>query len=235
MSTENIHENHRDRLREMYLKGGFKSMAPHQILELMLFYAIPRKDTNPLAHKLIDTFGSLSGVLEADPQALMAVDGVGKSVAAYLKMVIDVFQIYETEKNKDFHQLYTTDDFGRYLKPYFIGARNEISYLICLDGNMTLIACVELSQGDISSTSFSHRKIAEIAFRVNASYVVLAHNHPGATAIPSTSDIMLTQESQKILKELNVFLIDHLVFSDGDFTSMASSGYIKSFIYGRNR
>ena len=103
MSSENIHENHRDRLRDMYLKGGFKNMAPHQILELMLFYAIPRKDTNPLAHKLIDTFGSLSGVLEADPQDLVAVDGVGKSTAAYLKMFIDVFQIYEREKNKDFH------------------------------------------------------------------------------------------------------------------------------------
>ena len=231
MASENIHENHRERLRDMYLKGGFDSMAPHQVLEFMLFYAIARKDTNPLAHKLIDRFGSITGVLEADPEDLMAVDGVGKSTAAYLKMFIDVFKMYETEKSSGFEQLMSVKELGAFLRPYYIGERNEVAHLLCLNANMTVITCEEISRGDIRSTGLSFRRVAEIALRVNASFVVLSHNHTGATAIPSNNDIATTQSAQKVLKELGIIVIDHLVFAEGDFVSMAQSGFMKTYNY----
>lgn len=229
MSSENIHENHRERLRDMYLKGGFDSMAPHQILELMLFYAIARKDTNPLAHKLIDRFGSVAGVLDADPEALMTVDGVGKSTAAYLHMFVDVFRMYEMEKSTHTDQLTSVKDIGDRLRPCFIGAKNEKAFLLCLNSNMSVLSCDELSEGSINFTGIDFRKVVGIALRVRASFVVLAHNHPGATAIPSSADIATTRSVQDVLKELGIVLLDHLVFDDTDFVSMTQSGYISRY------
>ncbi len=226
-------KGHRQRLRERYIADNqLESFKPYEVLELLLFYSIPRADTKPVAKALIERFGSFSAVLEASEDELMKVEGVGEKSAILLKLVLNMFRYYRTDKVKNLTDLSSTEKMGKFLGPKYIGQTDEIVYLICLDSNGHLISCEKVSEGTVNSTSVNPRKIAEIALRTGAVQVVVSHNHPRGFAIPSKADITTTLELRDILKKLSVYLVDHLIFSASDnelgydFVSMGQSGFL---------
>ena len=220
-----IHDGHRQRLKERFLQGGLDNFTDVQVLELVLFYCIPRKDTNPIAHALLDHFGSLSQVLEASVEELQKVPGIGENTAIYLTMLTQVGRYYLVDRSQREVILPTIDKCGAYLVPYFFGRSTENVFLLCLDAKCKVLCCREIGQGSVNSAGISVRKIVEVALGANATTVVLAHNHPSGLALPSAEDIQTTRRVAAALKAVEVHLADHIVVADGDYVSMVQSGY----------
>ena len=220
-----IHEGHRERLKERFRKEGLDHFTEIQALELMLFYTIPRRDTNPIAHALLETFGSFSQVVEAPVEELMKVKGVGQSTAQFLAMVPQLGRYYQKNRDSQAKYLYDIDQCARYLLPFFFGRRSETVFLLCLDAKCKMLCCRELGDGDANSAGLSVRKVVETALGVNASSVVLAHNHPSGLAIPSAEDVLTTRQLAMALQTVDVQLVDHIIVADGDYVSMAQSGH----------
>ena len=223
-----VHDGHRKRLRQRFMDEGLDHFSDIQVLELLLFYAIARQDTNPIAHRLLDHFGSLSQVLEAPVEELCKVEGVGENTAVYLRLVTQVGRLYQKDRAARVKMLPTLESCARYLQPYFFGQSVETVYLLCLDAKCKLLCCRKIAQGDVNSTDLSIRKIVETALSANASSVLLAHNHPGGMAIPSYEDIHTTQNVAAALQAVDVNFVDHLVICDDDYVSLMQSGYLKA-------
>ena len=223
--AESIHKDHRKRMKDRFLKQGLDGFTDIQALELLLFYSISRRDTNPIAHKLIDHFGSLSQVLEAPPDELMKVGGIGEHSALLLNLINQMSRFYLVDKAKREKVLPTIEDCARYMLPYFYGRTTETVFLLCLDAKCKALCCKEVGKGTINSAGISVRRIVETAIREGASAVVLAHNHPSGIAIPSPEDIQTTRRVAAALQSVEVNLADHLVVADDDYVSMVQSGY----------
>ena len=223
-----VHDGHRKRLRQRFMDEGLDHFSDIQVLELLLFYAIARQDTNPIAHRLLDHFGSLSQVLEAPVEELCKVEGVGENTAVYLRLVTQVGRWYQKDRAARVKMLPTLESCARYLQPYFFGQSVETVYLLCLDAKCKLLCCRKIAQGDVNSTDLSIRKIVETALSANAASVLLAHNHPGGMAIPSYEDIHTTQNVAAALQAVDVNFVDHLVICDDDYVSLMQSGYLKA-------
>ena len=220
-----IHDGHRQRLKERFLRGGLDNFTDVQVLELALFYCIPRKDTNPIAHALLDHFGSLSQVLEASVEELQKVPGIGENTAIYLTMLTQVGRYYLVDRSQREVILPTIDKCGAYLVPHFFGRSVETVFLLCLDAKCKVLCCRVIGQGSVNSAGISIRKIVEVALGANATTVVLAHNHPSGLALPSAEDIQTTRRVAAALRAVEVHLADHIVVADGDYVSMVQSGY----------
>ncbi len=220
-----IHDGHRERLKNRFRTEGLDAFDEHNVLELLLFYAVPRSDTNPAAHELLDTFGSLSAVFDAPIDALVKVKGVGENAATLIKLIPALARRYEVDKN-NIACLSSTKLVGEYLLSRYVGKTQEIVYLICLDGKYKPLCCVAISEGIVNTVSISTRRIIELALKYNAVGVVLAHNHPGGIALPSNDDISTTFMIRDALRTINVKLLDHIVVADGDYVSMADSGML---------
>lgn len=223
--AQSIHGGHRDRLKTRFLQQGLDSFTDIQALELLLFYAIPRQDTNPIAHRLLDRFGSLSQVLEAAPEELTKVEGVREHTALLLNLINQMSRFYLVDKVQRERVLPTIEDCARYLQPYFYGRMTETVFLLCLDAKCKVLCCKEVGQGSVNSAGISARRIVEIALREGASSVVLAHNHPSGIAIPSPEDIQATRRMAAALSSVEIQLADHIVVADDDYVSMVQSGY----------
>lgn len=221
-----IHDGHRNRLRQRFLDEGLDHFTDIQVLELLLFYCIPRRDTNPLAHELLNQFGSLSQVLEASVDELRKVNGMGEGASVFLHLITQVGRCYLKDRASEAKTLPTLESCAKFLQPRFFGECIETVYLLCLDAKCRLLCCKKISQGDVNSANLSIRKIMEIALAANASSVLLAHNHPGGMAIPSYADIKATMNIASILSSVDVNLIDHLVICDDDYVSLMQSGYL---------
>lgn len=222
-----IHDGHREKMRERFLKGGLESFADHEALELLLYYAIPRRDTNPAAHALMERYGSLSAVLNAPVEDLKKVEGIGESAAILLKLVP---QIYRKARIADASRetvLNSVQKAGAYLMELFADEKNEVVYQLCLDRKGKLLVCKRLGEGDVSSADVNIRKIVENAILYSASSVILAHNHPSGIALPSEADYAATDQIQTALHTIHVKLADHIIVADGDFVSMSDSGYLR--------
>ena len=220
-----IHEGHRQRLKERFRRSGLDSFTDVQVLELALFYCIPRKDTNPIAHDLLAHFGSLSQVLEASVEELQKVKGISENAAVYLSMLTQIGRYYLVDRSQREVILPTIDKCGAYLVPYFFGRPTETVFLLCLDAKCKVLCCREVGQGSVNSAGISIRKIVETALGANATTVVMAHNHPSGLALPSAEDIHTTRRIAAALNAVEVNLADHIVVADGDYVSMAQSGY----------
>jgi len=224
-----LHDGHRERLRGMFLENGLDGMTDIQALELLLTYAIARKDVNPLAHDLLNRFGSLSGVLDADPAELQKVPGVGEHTAALIALLPQLMRRYGIRKNETGVILKTTEEIGRYLMPYFFGATEEKVCLLCLDAKCKVLDCRVLCSGNVNAVAVNVRKILEEALRHNASTAVLAHNHVAGVALPSREDLDTTKQVFNALEPIGVILADHLIFSGNDYVSLADSGFFDRF------
>ena len=220
-----VHDGHRSRLRRQLLEGGLDSFSDIQVLELLLTFAIPRIDVNPLAHRLLDRFGSFANVLDAAPLDLQQVDGIGENAAVLLSALPQLMRRYNISRSKDGAViLNTTTKLGNYLVPFFFGAQEEQVYLLCMDAKCKVLDCRLLFTGSINTVGVSVRRIVEEALRQKATSVALAHNHTSGIALPSREDEETTRMVRDALEMVGILLADHIVFADGDFVSMAASG-----------
>lgn len=221
-------DGHRRRMKERFLNGGLDGFADHEVLELLLFYAIPQRDVNPLAHRLLDRFGSLAGVLDASPEELAGVEGSGPSTAALLSLIPALSRRYAISGGSFDGAVTSSADAGRALLPYFIGETREVMYAACLDGKRRLTGCKLLDRGGNTGTGVNVRRVVECAIGMRAAAVIVAHNHPSGVAVPSREDREATLELKKALALVDVELVDHLVIADGDFVSMADAGMLEN-------
>ena len=215
-----IHDGHREKMRQRFLKSGLDAFADHEALELLLYYAIPRRDTNPIAHALMERYGSLSAVLSAPPEDLKNVEGIGDSGAVLLRLVAQLCQKARLADAERETVLSSVDRVGAYLLDRFSGERNEVIYQLCLDRKGRLLACKRLGEGGVTSANLDLRKMMEHVIATGASAVILAHNHPSGVAEPSDEDWAANRQARAALKTIRVPLIDHIVVADGDFVSM---------------
>lgn len=219
------HSNHRQRLRERFLREGLDNFNDINALELLLFYCIPRRDTNAIAHELIDYFGNLAGVLDAKPEEMQKVLGVGENVSTFLYLIRQISRYYQIRRAEPGEILTTLDACGKYLLPYFVGRENETVFLLCLDAKCKVICCRKVGEGSVNSANVPIRRIVEMALDANATTVVLAHNHPSGLALPSADDIQTTHKLAQALSLVDVTLADHVVVSNDDFVSVVQSRY----------
>ncbi len=214
------HSEHRKRMRERYVKQGLEGFAPHEVLELMLFYAIPQKNVNPLAHQLLDKFGSLHGVLEAEPEMLRQVDGIGEYSATFLSLFSKVEKYVGLEKAQKRVELSSRKKAMEYCAKLLQGERREHFYVICLNGQMEVLHTALIAKGSLSEVPAYPRLVAEAALNHNAHSVILCHNHPGGSLIPSEADMEATRQLAALFRGLEIVLIDHMIVSGGETLSM---------------
>lgn len=219
---ENPHKNHRARLRETFRHAGVDGMPDHNLLELLLFYSIPRKDTNELAHRLISTFGSLNRVFDAPYEELLKVDGMGESSALLISAIPALCRHYSENTVSGKINLSEPEDAVEYAVRKFYGSKVEEFYMLCLDGAGNLTNCCKIGDGTVSSVAVDKRLVLETAFRNNADRVIFAHNHPHGVAAPSREDVNLTGEMCALLKNVGIRLADHIIVAGGDSISLAS-------------
>lgn len=218
------HDGHRQRMRQRFREEGLDHFTDVQVLEMLLFYCIPLKDTNPIAHDLLEQFGSLSQVLEAPISELQKVPGIGENAAVFLHLVREAGRFYQTDRINRVQILSTVEDCAEYLVPHFLGRQRETVFLLCLDAKCKVLCCAKLTEGNVNTAGLSPRKVVEQALTSNAATVVLAHNHPGGLAIPSQADIETTKKVAAALSAVDVILLDHVIVADGDYVSMLQSG-----------
>ncbi len=215
-----IHAGHRERLRERFRREGLTAFSEHEVLELLLMYAIPQRDVNPLAHALVKQFGSLSGVLDADESELTRVPGVGKNAALLITLMPQLFGAYQKSSLGARPVLSTLGDAKRFCASLFTGAHDERFYVICLDqmGHVTYTEL--LYEGTVDEVMIYPRQIVEMVMRHHAYGVMFAHNHPSGQPQPSQADIDTTQRIIEALKLISVRVIDHLIFTRESVYSM---------------
>ena len=221
-----IHDGHREKMRQRFLAGGLAVFADHEALELLLYYAVPRRDMNPVAHALIERYGSLSAVLSAPVEDLKQVEGIGESAAILLKLAPALVGKARLSEAGQERAMTSSELAGSYLLEQFAGEQNEVIYQLCLDRKGKLLACKRLGEGGISSAALDVRKLVENAILTQASAVILAHNHPSGIALPSNDDYAATDRAKAALATIGVDLVDHVIVADGDFVSMADSGFL---------
>jgi len=216
-----MHEDHRQRLRALFRSAGLDSLQPHNVLELLLFYSIPRRDTNDIAHRLLDHFGTLVNVLDAAPEELCTVEGVGEASATLISFTAQLARRYLAEQSGEKISFHSSKEFQKYVLSQFLGEKNEITYLYCLDNAGQLLRQCKVSLGTKYSVSLDNRTLLETAFHHNATRVVLAHNHPSGLCAPSPEDVRRTEEAVKLYNEVDIRLLDHLIIAEGKCFSMA--------------
>jgi DNA repair protein RadC len=213
-------------MRQRFLAGGLDVFADHETLELLLYYAIPRRDTNPVAHALMARYGSLSAVLSAPVEDLKKVEGIGESAAILLKLAAALPGRARLNDAEQVWAMTSSEVAGNYLLERFAGEQNEVIYQLCLDRKGKLLACRRLGEGGVSSAALDVRRLVENAILTQSSAVILAHNHPSGIALPSGDDYSATERVKAALATVGVELTDHIIVADGDFVSMADSGYL---------
>lgn len=219
----NLHAGHRSRVKEEFLRRGLDSFPEHRVLELLLFYAIPQGDTNELAHRLMERFGSLAGVLDASVEDLCSVPGVGEHTALLLRMVPGLCGRYVASRSNLGDIVDCSARVREVLEPYFFGARNEMVYLLCMDGKRKVLGVRKITEGSINAAEVTTRRITEEAMSLRACAVILAHNHVSGLAIPSQEDCSTTRYLKQVLEPIGIELLDHVVFCDDDMVSMKDS------------
>ena len=222
-----IHEGHRERMRKQLKTSGMDSLSDVQVLEMLLYYAAPRGDTNPAAHALLKRFGTLDGVFSAPETELRKIDGVGEVAAQLLLLVPQVARRCLMSRSTQIQVLDTTSKCGQYLLPFFHGEREEVVYLLCLDAKCKALDCVLIHRGGVNVASIAARKVVKAVLDSNATSVVLAHNHPSGLALPSQEDKQTTMVLKAALDAVGVVLADHIIVADDDFVSMRDDGILE--------
>lgn len=221
-----VHEGHRARKKEQFRAHGLDAFADHEVLELLLYYAVPRQDTNPVAHRLMDTFSSLEGVFSADREALANVEGVGENAATLLTLILPLCRRIRMSGSAHEVILSDTEQAGRYFLDLFFGEREEKLYEACIDAKGRLLACALIAEGGSDSVQLNMRKLVENALKCGASSVLLAHNHPSGVALPSPADNATTLSVFDALRTVGIELADHIIVADDDFVSLRQNGLL---------
>lgn len=221
----NPHAGHRAKLKARFLRDGLGGFEDHNILEFLLFFAIPRKDTNVIAHELMARFGSLSKVLEAEVEELCSVSGIGENAAILLKSYPAVAKRYYVDRFRPGEILPDYAQMGQDLVYHFAGLDREQVYTLFYDNSLSFCGAEVIHEGDLNSVGFSIRKLCDAAVRHNAAYMVLAHNHPHGLPLASSEDLNTTSTLKNFLLQMNVILIDHFIIGESRFTSLQKKDY----------
>lgn len=217
------HSGHRDRLREKYLNFGIEALAPHEVIELLLFYAVPYRNTNDIAKNLYDRFGSLSAVLDASMDMLTEA-GLTRNQATFLKLIPDVTRRYMIDKHDNPSKIVDLADVPARLVDLYIGTdHEEMVYIIVVDEKMKEVYSGVLAKGKFNAGEISIRRIMNLVLNYGAAGVVLAHNHPSGVAMPSQEDYYATDRIRKSLRLIGVELLDHFIVADHMVVSMRDS------------
>ncbi|MDR2167205.1 MAG: hypothetical protein LBE35_05070 [Clostridiales bacterium] len=225
----NPNAGHRERMRARYIKGGgLEAFADHEIVELLLYYGIPRVDTNKKAHKIIKEFGgNLYSLFEASPKKIMQRTGLRENAAVLLSLVSHLARRYEYSKWEKRIILSDSETMGNYAKIPFIGKSAECFYMFCLDNRMALRGVECLAEGTLDWVELYPRQIVDYALINKAMYVVLAHNHPSGSTIISEADVNATISIMAQLAPFNIAVLDHIVIAGEEYISMAERGMLK--------
>lgn len=218
---KNPHKGHRQRVKKRALNEGIDSFEDHQILELLLFYCLPMKDTNELAHTLIGHYGSLSGVFDADPKDLCDTAGVTENTAVLLSLMPALARRYQQGKFKQKAVLNSTTAAGEYTMALFTGRLNEAFYVICLNSQNQVNQATLLHEGTINEAPVYPRLIVETALRHQAASIILAHNHPGGSLKPSPADLAVTQKIKAATEAIAIPVVDHIIVAGAGYYSFA--------------
>ncbi len=210
----NIHAGHRERLRARYGKTGLEGFEPHEIVELLLTFCIPREDVNEQAHALIHRFGSVAGILDAPASELCQVQGIGPKTACFLTLLPDVLRVYELDKCSPRDAMDTEAKVHTYLRALFTGEMAEKVYLLLFDNALHLLDCQCVGEGTVNGVQVTLHKIVSATVERGASVALIAHNHPGGLAIPSEDDRIFTDAVSSALDMINVRLIEHILVTD---------------------
>lgn len=222
--SKNIHAGHRNRLKEEIVSADISaSKSPVKLLEMLLFYGTPQKDTSPMAHELIETFGSLSGVLEADIDDIVKVSGITKNSASLIKLMLPLLRAYTLEKQSAPETLKNHEEIGEYILSKYFAINKECLSLLCLNHLGKVLSFEIVMSGSIDSVGISIREVVSKVIKSGATAVVIAHNHPGGVALPSSEDVEATRMLKAALSAISVELLDHIIIGDDDYVSMALS------------
>lgn len=220
MNPNNPHEGHRSRLKNRFINEGLYSFSDHNMLELLLFYSIPRKDTNEIAHRLLKEYGSLAAVFDADFHSLIKIPGISENTATLIKLIPQLSRAYLMDKQTRYPDFSDLHKLGTYLVNYYVGETKEKIIAVFLNNRAEMMDLVVLNEGVVNVTAANLRKIVECAIHRNASFVVLAHNHPDGDSRPSDSDYKLTAHCKKVLEDLSILLAEHIVVGGNTYTGI---------------
>lgn len=224
LKDDALFAGHRERLRKRYNDEGLENFDDVNVLELLLFYAIPRADTLKLSHRLISSFGSLSGVFDAPYEAILQFEGLGERTALFLKLIPDVCSRYIMEKSENSETEFSNINVVKqYFLNKFINLSDEHLFALALDRGMKLIKCITVSTGSTERTLLDKKKLVKELLNCNAFAVILGHNHPSGFAVPSETDVVITKDIFSVLENLDIKLVDHIIAAPPDVFSMAGS------------
>ena len=230
-SNENEHQGHRQRQKEKFLRNGFDVFEEHEILEMLLYYAIPRRDTNPVAHRLINRYSCFGMVCDAPSDELERDFGLSKNAVTLLKMVPELSRVY-CESKLNNRNLIEEDTIGPLLQSMFIGRTSEAVAMVLGDAKGRIIFSDVIAHGSINSTEMPVRKMVDLAIRHNAKTAFIAHNHPSGSQLPSKNDLDSTMIIYDTLHNIGVRLVDHYIITDTHYTSLRHSGMAEHiFVY----
>ena len=227
----NEHKGHRERIRDRVRKEGLKNFQNYQVLEYVLTFAIPYKDTNEIAHRLINKFGSFYGVLEADEEDLVNVDGMGQASAHFIANLRNIFHYYEFDKSKRVTKIMRPEEAIAFVRPFFANKLIEEMYVVCLTPKNKIVAVEKVSEGTSNEVNVSLRHIVDKMSRVKVSNVIIAHNHPKGKANPSPSDDKFTKALTTTLTITGCHLLDHIIIGEDDeYFSYREHALIEEYI-----
>ncbi len=236
MAEKTLHEGHRSRMREAVERDkDMASFSDYEVLEYLLSFLIPRKDTNPIAHRLIDEFGSLYGVLQAPSEELFAIPNMTQNAANLLPNIYSIIRKSEMSRLKKRPCITRVAEAVELLRPYFLGRNEERVYCAVLDLNDRVIQVALVGEGIADFTIIQNNKILALASRNKAKKIILAHNHPAGSLIPSEQDILSTNSLFLILQSIDATLADHLIFNTKDYFSFYEHGLFEKIALGTDR
>lgn len=218
-SKKSEHSGHRERLRRRFIDNGLDGFEEHQALELYLFYAIPRRDTNPLAHRLLERYRNIGGVCDAPIDELERDFGLSKSAATLLKLLPEMSRLYNESKLSDTNFI-DPETVGEMIARRFIGRTSEAVALLLGSAKGKILYFDIVAKGSVSSSDFPLRRIVDLAIRHNARTAYIAHNHPSGSLLPSRADIDVTKLLDSTLSSVGVHLLDHFIVADNEYASL---------------
>lgn len=222
-----VHDGHRARVRQRVLREGLEHLDAHNVLEILLFFSIPRGDTNELAHRILSHFhGDFAGVMEASYEELLAIEGVGPNTAFLLKMIPQIAAYYRMARIRDGLVLNSMDNLREYFIPIFYGKHNEELHLISMDAALHPLCDTLISEGSISASAVNIKRIVEAAIEHHAARVILAHNHPGGNPRPSMRDESATKAIISAMRLVDIEVLDHVIVAEEGICSMRDCGIL---------
>lgn len=225
-SEKHRDRGHRRRLRERFIKAGFTGFHDHEILELLLTYAIPQKDTKPIAKDLIEKFGSIVNVLNADIEDLRKVTGIKEYAAVFIKFSRELITRYFQSSIPEQASFSSIDQLVAYLNPFYYGKRKEIFMVLYLNSRNERLAEENLGEGTVNEAVAFPRRIVESALKYNATSVIIAHNHPGGILEPSEQDKNITKNIKEALSTISISLQEHIILNEEGHYSFRKNGLL---------